>query len=76
MMILKDTKKLVTHNGSFHADDIFACATLCLILEKQGKEFEIIRTRDEEMIKTGDYVFDVGGIYDANKNIFDHGNQE
>lgn len=65
-------KKLITHNGSFHTDDIFACATLSLMLEKVGEKFEIIRTRDEEIIKTGDYVFDVGGIYDEKLNRFDH----
>ena len=64
--------KLITHNGSFHADDVFACATLALMLEKQGEQFEITRTRDEEKIKNGDYVFDVGGVYDAEKNRFDH----
>jgi uncharacterized UPF0160 family protein len=66
------TNKLITHNGSFHTDDIFACAALCLKLEKDGERFEIIRTRDEEIIKSGDFVFDVGGIYDAGKNRFDH----
>ena len=65
-------KKLITHNGSFHADDIFAAATLSLLLEKKGESFEIIRTRDEEIIKNGDYVFDVGGIYDEKINRFDH----
>jgi uncharacterized UPF0160 family protein len=64
--------KLVTHNGSFHADDIFACATLSLLLEKKGETFEIIRTRDEEIIKSGDYVFDIGGIHDEKTNRFDH----
>lgn len=65
-------KKLITHDGSFHADDIFACATLAILLEKKGETFEIIRTRDENLIKSGDYVFDVGGIYDENLNRFDH----
>ena len=65
-------KKLITHNGSFHADDIFACATLSILLEKKAETFEIIRTRDEDLIKNGDYVFDVGGIYDENSNRFDH----
>ncbi len=64
--------KLVTHNGSFHADDIFAAAALSVLLEKRGESFEIIRTRDEEIIKTGDYVFDIGGIYDEKINRFDH----
>jgi uncharacterized UPF0160 family protein len=65
-------RKLVTHNGSFHSDDIFACATLALVLEKNGEQFEVIRTRDPEIINAGDYVFDVGGIYDAETNKFDH----
>ncbi|OGI76497.1 hypothetical protein A3C67_00120 [Candidatus Nomurabacteria bacterium RIFCSPHIGHO2_02_FULL_42_19] len=65
-------KKLITHDGSFHTDDVFACAALSLMLEKQGEKFEIIRTRDPEIIKNGDYVFDVGGFYDEGKNKFDH----
>lgn len=68
----KKTKLLVTHNGSFHSDDVFACATLSLLLEKKGEKFKVIRTRDEKIIKTGDYVFDVGGIYNPRKNKFDH----
>ncbi len=72
MILLSKKLKLVTHDGSFHADDIFAAVTLSLYLEKKGKRFKIIRTRDEESISTGDYVFDVGGIYDENVNKFDH----
>lgn len=64
--------KLITHSGSFHADDVFACATLSLLLENKKQNFEVIRTRDMDVIKTGDYVFDVGGIYDADTNRFDH----
>lgn len=65
-------KKLITHNGSFHADDIFAAAIFSIYLEKKGENFEIIRTRDPEVIKSGDYVFDVGGIYNEAHNLFDH----
>ncbi len=68
--------KLITHNGSFHADDIFAAATLSLVLEKKGESFEIIRTRDKEIIEKGEYVFDVGGIYDESINRFDHHQKE
>lgn len=64
--------KLITHSGTFHSDDIFACATLCLVLENSNEEFEIIRTRDEEIIHTGDYVFDIGGVYEPESNRFDH----
>src|SRR5690606_7569866 len=65
-------KTIVTHNGSFHADDIFACATLTLHLEQQGKGYKIIRTRDESRIDSADFVVDVGGIYDEKTNRFDH----
>src|SRR3989344_4986052 len=70
--IKKLNQKLITHDGSFHTDDIFAAATLSIYLEKKGETFEIIRTRNEEIIKNGDYVFDVGGFYDEEKNRFDH----
>ncbi len=60
--------RIVTHNGSFHADDLFACATLKLIYP----DAEIIRSRDEEIIKTGDIVLDVGNVYDEKINRYDH----
>lgn len=63
---------IVTHNSGFHTDDIFAVATLSLLLEKEGKEFEIIRSRDSSVIESADYVVDVGGIYDPKINRFDH----
>ncbi|MEZ4210926.1 MAG: MYG1 family protein [Candidatus Paceibacterota bacterium] len=69
---LKKKKVLATHNGGFHSDDIFASATLQIYLEKIGEDFEIVRTRDEKIIKEADFVFDVGGIYDPNSNRFDH----
>ena len=65
-------KKLITHNGSFHADDLFAAATLALMLEQKGQRYEIIRTRAPEVLLKADYVFDVGGIYDPETNRFDH----
>ena len=66
------TNKIITHNGSFHTDDIFTAAAFSILLLKRGENFEIIRTRDTEVIKNGDYVFDVGEIYDREKNRFDH----
>ena len=57
--------KIITHNAGFHTDDVFAVATLQLLL---GDKTEVIRTRDEEIIQSGDYVVDVGGIYDEDNN--------
>ena len=68
----KKTYTLVTHSGKFHADDIFACAILQLVLDKEGKQYKVIRTRDPAIIEKGDYVFDVGGIHDSQTKRFDH----
>ncbi len=63
---------VTTHNGTFHADDVFACATLFLWAEKQGKRIKIIRTRDEAIIAKSDIVLDVGMVYNPSIKRFDH----
>lgn len=60
--------KIVVHDGTFHADDVFTVA----FLKRLYSDAEIIRTRDEKIIASGDIVADVGGVYDADKNRFDH----
>jgi uncharacterized UPF0160 family protein len=77
MPIFKKKIKLLTHNSSFHADDIFAAACLLIYFNNYKKQkTEIIRSRDPEIIKTGDVVFDVGMKYDPDKNLFDHHQSE
>ena len=49
-------KKVATHNGKFHADDVFAVATLSLVF---ASEIQVCRTRDEVTIATADIVVDV-----------------
>lgn len=67
--ILKQKKILVTHNGTFHADDLFATATLSIAFNDNVK---IIRTRDAKLIESADVVYDVSGIYDPKIDRFDH----
>src|SRR3989344_9469736 len=62
---------IVTHSSSFHTDDVFAVATLLLVLG-DGVDVSVVRSRDMDIIKKGDYVVDVGGIYDPKINRFDH----
>lgn len=69
---LKPKITVVTHNGSFHADEVFGCATLLLWAEKENKRIKIIRTRDPEIIAKADIVLDVGMTYDPSHNRFDH----
>ncbi len=69
MSFFTKKKICVTHNMSFHADDLFATATLSIL---NNGNIKIIRTRDEKLFLEGDYVYDVGGIYDPKINRFDH----
>lgn len=59
---------IATHNGSFHADDVFSVAALKCIFPT----FDLIRTRDLKVIEKADIVLDVGGIYDPEAGRFDH----
>ena len=61
--------KIITHSGHFHIDELLAVATLDLLL---GGNYTLIRTRDPEVVETGDYVVDVGGKYIPEDNKFDH----
>lgn len=69
MSIFKKKKLLVTHNDTFHSDDVFATATLMILLKNNVK---VVRTRDPEFFKKGDFVYDVGGEYNPDTNRFDH----
>lgn len=59
---------IVAHNARFHSDDVFAVATL---LELLG-DATVVRTREPELVEKGDYVVDVGNVYDPALNRFDH----
>ena len=59
---------IATHNGNFHADDVFSIAALKNVFPT----FNLVRTRDLEVIGQADIVIDVGGIYDPKTGRFDH----
>lgn len=62
------TTRILTHSGSFHADDVFGVAVLAAL----HPDHEIVRTRSEAEIAQADFVVDVGGIWDAARGRFDH----
>lgn len=66
--------KIFTHSGSFHPDEIFACAVLKIYLKKKYKypRIKIIRTRDLSLAQKGDYMIDVGMEYNPAEFKFDH----
>ncbi|MGA8163450.1 MAG: MYG1 family protein [Waddliaceae bacterium] len=66
----KISRSFGTHDGSFHADEVTACALLLLF--DLIDEDKIIRTRNRDMLAQCEYVCDVGGVYDPNRKLFDH----
>src|ERR1700733_2167520 len=63
-----------THDGSFHADEVTACALLMAFgLVDRDK---IVRSRDLHVLDECEYVCDVGGIYDPAVKRFDHHQSE
>ena len=73
MSLFNKKKILVTHDGTFHADDLFATAVLSILFDG---DIKVIRTRDGELIVSADVVYDVGGIYNSEINRFDHHQKE
>ena len=65
----KNLKKIVTHSGNFHTDEVFASAVLALVHHGQ---VEVVRSRASEVWAMGDYVVDVGGVHDRVAGRFDH----
>ncbi len=58
---------LVTHSGRFHADEVFAVSMVKMVEDRQ-----IVRSRDDEVIKQADIVLDVGAEYNPETLRFDH----
>jgi uncharacterized UPF0160 family protein len=63
---------IATHDGSFHADEVFALAALYLL----GEPVEIIRTRDRDTLRAADVRVDVGFAHDPATGDFDHHQRE
>jgi uncharacterized UPF0160 family protein len=59
-----------THDGTFHADEVTACALL-LVFDKIDFD-KIRRTRDLKQLARCEFVCDVGAIYDPQVKRFDH----
>lgn len=70
--------KIVTHDGTFHTDEVFAIA---LIKKFITSKVEVVRTRDENILNEAKedkniFVIDVGREYNFHKRNFDHHQRE
>lgn len=61
---------LVTHSGGFHADELLST----VILTRLYPQAEIKRSRDKQLLtpSADKIIYDVGGDYNAEAQIFDH----
>ncbi|WP_318493157.1 MYG1 family protein [Photobacterium leiognathi] len=65
---------VITHDGTFHSDELFACA---LLKRFYSSDLAITRTRDVDKLNIGlmdpnVFVIDVGGQYNFKMLNFDH----
>lgn len=67
---IKSDHSIGTHNGHFHADE--ALAVYMLRMLPQYENGPLVRTRDPKLLAECHTVVDVGGEYDASRNLFDH----
>jgi uncharacterized UPF0160 family protein len=62
------THLIATHDGTFHADDVFGVAVLAALFP----DHRVIRTRNAADLAGADFAVDVGGVSDAASGRFDH----
>jgi uncharacterized UPF0160 family protein len=65
---MTEHKTIATHNGSFHADDVFGVGVLMGVFPSHT----LVRTRSSERIEAADFAVDVGGLWGAGAGRFDH----
>jgi len=59
---------IATHNGTFHADDVFGVG----VLMGAYPSHELLRTRQQAAIDAADFAVDVGGEWVPARGRFDH----
>lgn len=78
---LHNSLKIITHDGTFHSDEIFAIGLLMEFTLAENQEIQIVRSRDKEFLsqyqKQADvFIIDIGDNYDAELHNFDHHQDE
>ncbi len=61
---------LITHSGGFHADELLSS----VVLTRLFPDAELLRTRERDWLAPSEtrIIYDVGGDYNADTQIFDH----
>ena len=59
---------IVTNSGVFHSDEIVSIALFKILYGN----LNVIRTRDEGMMASADYVINVGEVYNSKEGLYDY----
>ena len=73
----QDALKIITHDGTFHADELFSIALLLKFDKTEQQEIQIVRTRDVEFLSlyhdfSDVFIIDIGNDYNPELRNFDH----
>ena len=63
-------KIVITHSGSFHADEVLGVLLVKFI--KEFDKFVLVRTRNKSIWSYANLIMDVGGEFDPEKYKYDH----
>ncbi|HNX59565.1 MAG TPA: MYG1 family protein [Spirochaetota bacterium] len=67
-MNINNVNTIAVHDGTFHADDVFAAAITIML----NPSIKVIRTRDTQLLTSVDLRIDVGGKHCVATGDFDH----
>lgn len=68
---IENLKAIVTHDGVFHADEVFATALIKLVAKSSNNQIEIIRTRNPKILQEH-LTLETSIVIDVGNSEFDH----
>lgn len=68
---IENLKTIVTHDGVFHADEVFATALIKLVAKSSNNQIKVIRTRNPKMLQEH-LTLETSIVIDVGNSEFDH----
>ena len=68
---IENLKTIVTHDGVFHADEVFATALIKLVAKSSNNQIEVIRTRNPKILQEH-LALETSIVIDVGNSEFDH----
>lgn len=68
---IENLKTIITHDGVFHADEVFATALIKLVAKSSNNQIEVIRTRNPKILQEH-LTLETSITIDVGNSEFDH----